>query len=62
MNKINLPGYECQVCGHRWSPQLAGTPMRCAWCKSPYWQKKPDKESKMRGTHEEKCMLCREVR
>lgn len=27
----------CDQCGHRWTS--AGKPLRCASCKSPYWNK-----------------------
>jgi hypothetical protein len=29
----------CDLCGHIWTS--SGKPLRCAACKSPYWNKKP---------------------
>jgi hypothetical protein len=28
----------CNVCGHEWQSE-AGKPLRCAGCKSPYWDR-----------------------
>lgn len=27
----------CLRCGHQWFPYHPGTPIRCARCKTPYW-------------------------
>jgi len=31
--------YECSACGHKWQSRGA-RPLRCAKCKSPYWDRK----------------------
>jgi len=30
---------KCDVCGHSWKPKKPN-PLRCASCKSPYWNAK----------------------
>lgn len=60
--KVKLPKFECLRCGHKWSPKNEETPLRCAFCKSPYWRKTPDKTSGQGHKHEQECMGCREKR
>lgn len=31
--------WKCDRCGHEWLSRDEGTPIRCAKCKSPYWNK-----------------------
>jgi hypothetical protein len=28
---------KCDVCQYEWKPRSEGLPVRCAKCKSPYW-------------------------
>ncbi len=37
--KIKLPTLKCLRCGHKWYPKREEMPLRCAKCKSPYWNK-----------------------
>lgn len=40
--KIQLPGWECQRCGHQWVPMQPNyKPITCPKCKSPFWETKP---------------------
>ncbi|MGI0013199.1 MAG: hypothetical protein ACREBU_07130 [Nitrososphaera sp.] len=41
MPRVQLEGYECSRCGHRWVKREAteGDPIICPKCKSPYWDK-----------------------
>ena len=50
MPYILIEGYECERCGYRWAPR-DGTgyrtkvdPRTCARCKTPYWNKRRQKE------------------
>lgn len=38
---IELPVLTCSRCGHTWTPRLPWMPVRCAKCKTPYWQTPP---------------------
>ena len=38
---IQLPSFECQKCGHSWTPRKPEVPERCGRCKSPYWDRAP---------------------
>ena len=60
--KIKLPKFKCLRCGHEWSPKKEEKPLRCAFCKSPYWEKAPTNESGLAGRHAEDCVGCREHR
>lgn len=31
---------KCNVCKHEWLPRKDEKPLRCASCKSPYWDRK----------------------
>lgn len=35
--KIKLPTMKCKRCGHEWYPKREEMPIRCAKCKTPYW-------------------------
>jgi predicted Zn-ribbon and HTH transcriptional regulator len=38
--KIEVDGYQCLRCGHRWVPRNVDVePTICPKCKSPYWNK-----------------------
>lgn len=40
MATIMLHGFQCERCGHKWSPRDGGAePSVCPKCKSPYWNK-----------------------
>lgn len=43
--KIEVEGYKCLRCGYEWIPRKNETPVRCAKCKNPYWNR-PKKEVK----------------
>ena len=34
-----LPTLTCLRCGHEWHPKSNRRPVRCARCKSPYWDR-----------------------
>ena len=34
-----LPTLKCLRCGHEWHPKSNRRPVRCAKCKSPYWDR-----------------------
>jgi rubrerythrin len=36
--KVLMHKLTCEVCGHQWQAQEV--PLRCAKCKTPYWNKK----------------------
>ena len=42
MKTITILGYECERCGHKWTPRL-DMPTVCPKCKSPYWNKEKKK-------------------
>jgi predicted Zn-ribbon and HTH transcriptional regulator len=44
MGKIQLYGYVCERCGHKWVPRHNVEPKVCPKCKSPYWNKPRKKE------------------
>lgn len=58
MTKIKLPKFTCLRCGHEWAPKKPEKPLRCAYCKSPYWEKPPSQESVLAGKHDEVCTDC----
>ena len=31
--------WKCDVCGHQWLARNNDKPLRCAGCKTPYWDK-----------------------
>lgn len=59
--KVKLPKFECLRCGHKWSPRNDEKPLRCGFCKSPYWEKPmaEAKESVRLGQHDHECVGCR---
>lgn len=60
--KVKLPRFECQRCGHKWTPRNEEQPLRCAFCKSPYWRKAAVSPSVRQGKHSEECVGCKERR
>jgi DNA-directed RNA polymerase subunit RPC12/RpoP len=32
--------YKCSACDHEWQSRGGAKPLRCARCKSPYWDRK----------------------
>jgi predicted Zn-ribbon and HTH transcriptional regulator len=36
---LRLPEFICQICGWKWHPRRPEWPLRCAKCKSAYWQR-----------------------
>ena len=57
--KVKLK-FACLRCGHKWNPRGEEVPLRCAYCKSPYWSKAPGAVSVPESKHEQECMGCRE--
>jgi len=58
--KVRLPKFECLRCGHKWAPRVEEKPLRCAFCKSPYWERPmSDKESVRLAQHDQDCVGCR---
>lgn len=39
MAQVSITGWSCDVCGWRWSSRTDRKPLRCAKCKTPYWDK-----------------------
>jgi len=37
--KIEVEGFKCERCGHKWIPRKKEQPIICPKCKSPYWNK-----------------------
>ncbi|MEM3075087.1 MAG: hypothetical protein QW727_04060 [Candidatus Pacearchaeota archaeon] len=37
--KIELDGYKCERCGHKWVPRKKLIPIKCPKCSSPYWDR-----------------------
>jgi hypothetical protein len=35
--KTQRKTYECERCHYRWTPYHGKRPLRCARCRSPYW-------------------------
>jgi len=50
MPKVQIWGYRCHRCGHEWVPRESSDPGRdpkvCPKCKSPYWDRPRQSESK----------------
>ncbi len=40
------PVWRCDVCNHEWLSRDSFKPMRCASCKTPYWNKFEINENK----------------
>ena len=45
MGIITKTAWKCDRCGHEWLSRDDEKPLRCASCKSPYWDK-PRKSKK----------------
>ena len=48
------PVWKCDVCDHEWLSRNDNMPLRCACCKTPYWNKfdndkKKNFDSEIRG-------------
>ena len=37
MAETMLKGYQCECCGHKWTPREVERPRVCPKCKSVYW-------------------------
>ena len=35
---IQIQGYQCERCSHKWAPRAEQVPLVCPKCKSPYWK------------------------
>lgn len=59
--KVKLPTFVCRACGHAWHPRDEKVPTRCAFCKTPFWNRQPTEISRgmARRRHEEACFLCK---
>lgn len=56
---VKLPKFKCLRCGHQWYPKKEEKPHCCGFCKSSYWDRSPDKESRVKARHFEMCGTCR---
>lgn len=45
VSMIDVKACHCERCGHTWLPEN-GTPVRCARCKTPYWNVAPSEHRK----------------
>ena len=36
----------CLRCGHEWWPRIAGLPVRCSSCRTPYWNIPPGRDGR----------------
>lgn len=39
MGTVTKKAWKCDVCGHEWLSRDDNKPLRCASCKTPYWNK-----------------------
>lgn len=47
MPKVQIWGYRCERCGHEWVPRdKTQDPKVCPSCKSPYWDRPRQNQSK----------------
>jgi len=37
---------KCLRCGHEWWPRIAGQPVRCSGCRTPYWAILPGRDGR----------------
>ena len=46
-----LKGYQCECCGHQWTPREDERPRVCPKCKSAYWDvvRKQDMAKRLAG-------------
>ncbi len=44
--KIEVKGYKCERCDHKWIPRKKEYPILCPNCKSAYWDKPARKKKK----------------
>lgn len=45
MARINISGFICERCNHKWVARNKDNPRVCPKCKSPYWDKPRRKKS-----------------
>lgn len=63
--KVKLPKFECQRCGHKWSPRKEAEPVCCGFCKSPRWDSGAiqmnggPRITRAHTRHAESCLSCR---
>ena len=43
MGEVTRKIWKCDRCDHEWLSRDGDTPLRCARCKSPYWNKPRNK-------------------
>ena len=46
MAEIEIPGFKCIRCEHKWAPRTNRKPVICPKCKSPYWDRARDISTK----------------
>lgn len=52
--KVQLWGFRCERCGHEWLPREKDRdPRVCPKCKSPYWDRPRQSDTKKQGTSQE---------
>lgn len=54
MPEIMMKGFQCTRCSHTWVPREEGKPLVCPKCKSPYWDKPRQSESKKKINFKQK--------
>lgn len=60
--KVKLTTFACLRCGHKWHPKQEKVPVRCAFCKTPYWNTESRLgTSEVAGRHDKECAGCREA-
>lgn len=48
MGEITRKVWKCDRCGHEWLSRDGENPLRCAKCKSPYWNRSKLENSKIK--------------
>ena len=48
-----LPTLTCMRCGHSWHPKMNRRPIRCAKCKSPYWERERELSKQVEAAENE---------
>ena len=49
-----MKGFQCTRCNHIWIPRNKGKPLVCPKCKSPYWDKLRQSETKKKVNWKQK--------
>lgn len=44
--EIRVKAFRCERCEHKWQPRSSDTPRVCPKCKSPYWDRRPERKLK----------------